>query len=228
MPSKCAIVFVGPPGCGKGTQASFLQNKFGFKVFSAGEELRREIASGSALGLEIKDVCGSGGLVSDDIINTMVENFVANAPTSRLLFDGYPRKVSQAEALDRVLVRDGGWLLEACYFRISDEAIAERILHRFSCAKCGTVYNEKTVLPMVDGVCDHCGSTEFNKRNDDNEDSIKKRLETYRLMTESIIDFYDKRGILSVIDASLNSVEVAWQMKDVVGLVLEKVFEERR
>jgi adenylate kinase len=222
------MVFVGPPGCGKGTQASFLRSDSGFKVFSAGEELRKEIASGSDLGLEIKSICDSGGLVSDDIINVMVDNFVANAPTNRLLFDGYPRKVSQAEALDRVLAQDSGWLLEVCYFQISDEIIADRILHRFSCAKCNSVYNERTARPKVDGVCDCCGSTEFNKRNDDNEDSIKKRLETYRLMTESIIDFYKERGILNVIDAGLSFHEVSQQMRNVMGLVLEKLFEERR
>jgi adenylate kinase len=222
------LVFVGPPGCGKGTQASFLQKDYEFVAFAAGDELRKEIASGSELGLEIKGICDSGGLVSDSVINVMVDNFVAKTSANRLLFDGYPRKVSQAEALDEVFAKDSDWLLEVCYFQISNESIADRILHRFSCAGCGCVYNERTARPRVEGVCDKCGSKEFSKRNDDNEESIMKRLETYRLMTASIIDFYKERGILNIIDASLGFAEVSQQVEKVVKCVLEKLFEERR
>ena len=222
MTNKCSIIFVGPPGCGKGTQASFLKDKYDFTVFSAGDELRKEVASGSDLGKEIKSISDSGNLVSDDIINKMAENFVENSPSNRLLFDGFPRKISQAEALEDILFSDNGWKVRVCYFKINDDMILDRILYRFACADCGLGYNEKTARPKVDGVCDRCGSKNFTRRSDDNEESIKGRLNNYRTMTDPIIDYYKKKGILDVIDASLDFDDVSDQVKKVVEFVLDK------
>jgi adenylate kinase len=150
----------------------------------------------------------------------MSKRFVEAAASERLLFDGFPRKVFQAEFLDTVIPPDCA--VCACSFEVSDSLIIERVLHRFSCARCGRIYNDKTSAPKVDGVCDHCGSKEFKRRNDDNEESMRQRLENYRTVTSPMLNFYRERGILERIDASVDVSCVSSCVERLVYDVLQK------
>jgi adenylate kinase len=218
---KCVVIFIGPPGCGKGTQAGLLVEKLGFASFSAGDELRKEIASGSDLGQEISKICDAGGLVPDDVVNTMAKKFIDTASGDRLLFDGFPRKVPQAEFLRDAI--PGHWPVCACSFRIDDELVIERILCRFSCAKCGYIYNSKTRMPTVEGKCDFCGSTDFTRRNDDNEESMRQRLNNYKTVTNPMLALFSELGILHEVDASCEVPAVSQRIADLTGVLLEKI-----
>ncbi|MDR3285315.1 MAG: nucleoside monophosphate kinase [Holosporales bacterium] len=213
-----AIILIGPPGCGKGTQAAFLREK-GFAHFAAGDELRKEITSDSDLGKEIKKIYDEGKLVSDDIMNEITRNFVDRSGSTRLLFDGFPRKVSQADFLQSFLidlVSNGDITVKACFFDIKEDVVAVRVVDRFCCAKCGAIYNRKT-MSITDFCCPNCGSNEILRRTDDNEEAVVKRIKTYRIETQPVLDFYEKLGILKVIDASLSVKEVSKKIEKIIG-----------
>lgn len=199
--SRCAVIFVGPPGSGKGTQAALLQKEFGFLAFSTGDELRREIASGSDLGQQIREITEKGELVPDAVVIAMVEKVLGRADVSRILFDGFPRTRPQAEALSALLDL-GHWKTKIFYFGLDAEIVVERIAGRFLCKQCKQSYNEKTIRPRVEGVCDVCGGTEFIQREDDKRETVLKRLACYEEMTRPIVDYYKKNGDVVEIDAS--------------------------
>lgn len=207
--NKFAIVFVGPPGCGKGTQASLLCKEKDFHAFSTGDEIRKEIATGSAFGNKLKQICDKGELVSDDIILNMVKNFIDHLDTNRVLFDGFPRTISQAENLNHLLLSDELWNVRVFDFHVDDEIVFNRILGRFSCKACGQGYNDKTLKTKVAGICDKCGGTDFIRRDDDNEKTLMNRLKAYKTMIHPIIDFYKNLGVLETVEASLN-IDVVW------------------
>ncbi|MDR0625237.1 MAG: nucleoside monophosphate kinase [Holosporales bacterium] len=215
LSSKCVVILIGPPGCGKGTQAGMLKELYEVESFCAGDELRKETASGSDLGKEIAQICDAGRLVPDRIVNLMAKKFVDNTASSRLLFDGFPRTAEQANFLINSLEKQ--WPVCACSFYVDDEVVMDRILHRFSCTKCGTIYNSKTKKPRIDGVCDNCGSKEFTHRNDDNEEAMKKRLDNYRTITNPMLKLFADLGVLHEIDSSREVAEVSGSMKDLIG-----------
>lgn len=212
---KVAIVFIGPPGCGKGTQAQVLKKKLNFFVFSTGDELRKEIASGSEFGTEIKKVLDAGDLLPDNMVSSVVKKTLAELPSNNVLFDGFPRTLGQAEELDSLLA--DGWNIMAYCFSLNKEIAAGRINSRFVCSKCKQNYNELAVRPVVDGVCDVCGSVEFERRIDDADNVIANRFSQYELLTRPIVEFYEKKGAIDFIDASLS-----------VGEVSEKLIESIR
>lgn len=218
-----AVILVGPPGCGKGTQASRLCTEKDFFAFSTGDAIRAEIASQSSLGLKLKAVCDAGGLVSDDIVLEMLKKVVDNLNTNKVLFDGFPRTIAQARSLSQLL--DNNWKIRVYYFAVDDETVCERILGRFSCQSCGQGYNDKTLLPKVDGVCDKCGGTSFVRRSDDNMETLKSRLENYKQMTDPIVEFYKDAELLEELDASANIDEVWKRFSKSVDVFLKENFE---
>lgn len=218
-----AIVLVGPPGCGKGTQASLLYKEKGFFPFSTGDCIRQEIASGSDLGAQLKEICDAGGLVADDLILDMTQKAVDRLETNKVLFDGFPRTLEQAKKLSALL--QGAWKLLVLYFSVEDDVVCDRILGRFSCERCGQGYNDKTLLPKVGGVCDSCGSTNFVRRTDDNVETIRKRLATYKEATDPIVRFYKDAGRVVVVDAAQDISDVWQAVSSSVDAFLHGTFE---
>lgn len=195
------IIFLGPPGAGKGTQAKKLEEDHGLIQLSTGDMLRKSIDEGSELGKEVEGLMASGSLVSDDImIRIISERIDQDDCQTGFILDGFPRTVPQAEALDAMLKEKGKTLDGVIQLVVDEEALVERVVGRFTCAKCGAGYHDSFNKPEKEGVCDVCGSTEFKRRSDDNEGSMRTRLEAYRNQTAPILPFYEAKGLLYQVD----------------------------
>ncbi len=196
------LIFLGPPGSGKGTQADLVQSKYGWLHLSTGDLFRENIAKGTPLGLQVKDILASGKLVPDDITVAMVmERLQAPDTADGVVFDGFPRTLGQAEALKGALARAGKAIDGAIEFQIPDRAIVERLSARRSCPTCGSVYNLVSKPPLKDEVCDTDG-TQLVQRNDDRPEVIQNRLDVYHRQTAPLIDYYRNEGALRAVDAT--------------------------
>ncbi len=195
------IILFGPPGAGKGTQAKILEERFSIPQLSTGDMLRAEIASGSEFGAQIKEIIDAGILVSDDIMVEMIKNRIAQSDCKNgFILDGFPRTVEQAKALDAMLLENGIGLSAVIEIQVDVDALIERVTGRFSCKECGTPYHDTNKPTKIDGVCDVCGSTEFVRRDDDNETSLRTRLDAYEKKTAPVLPYYQAQGMLSVVD----------------------------
>ena len=204
------LILLGPPGAGKGTQASRLVKERGMVQLSTGDMLRAAVAAGTPVGLAAKAVMASGGLVSDEIVNGILSERLDH-PDARagFILDGYPRTDVQADALDEMLAQKGLQLDHVIELVVNEEALVDRITGRFTCAKCGEGYHDRYKQPVVAGVCDACGSTEFKRRADDNAETVRQRMDEYRAKTAPIIPHYQGRGIVSQVDGMANMDAVA-------------------
>jgi len=212
------IILLGPPGSGKGTQAKRLEEKFNIVQLSTGEMLRAEVASGSTIGKQAKDVMESGGLVSDEMIIGMISSRVDHDDCKNgFILDGFPRTVPQAEALGEMLSEKSLKLDHVMELTVDDEAMVERICGRYTCTKCGAGYHDSFQKPATEGVCDKCGSTEFTRRADDNEETVRARLKAYHVQTAPISTFYAEIGILKQVDGMSAIDEVTRQLENIVG-----------
>src|ERR671918_607715 len=173
------IILLGPPGAGKGTQAARLQANRGMIQLSTGDMLREAVAAGTPIGLKAKAVMERGELVSDAIVSALIGERLDAAGTSGAIFDGFPRTRQQAEALDLLLGERGRSLDHVIELVVDEDALVDRITGRFSCASCGTGYHDRFKPPRTSGVCDACGSTNFVRRPDDNEQTVRTRLTEY-------------------------------------------------
>jgi adenylate kinase len=217
------LVLLGPPGGGKGTQAKRLQDKYGLVQLSTGDMLRAAVASGSEIGRKAKAVMDAGQLVSDDIVIGIIdERLDAPDTTKGVIFDGFPRTVAQAEALDAMLVRKGKKLAYAIEIRVPDAPIVERITGRFTCAKCGAGYHDKFQRPKVDGKCDSCGGTDFIRRADDNAETVNKRLAAYHAQTAPLLPYYQGKGIMKVVDGTQEIGKVTLDLETILDAVVGK------
>lgn len=195
------IILLGPPGAGKGTQAHRLVEHHGMMQLSTGDMLRETRKADTELGRKVSDIMDSGSLVSDDIVSAMIDAKLADmGPEVGAIFDGYPRTAAQAEQLDEILAKHGRNLDHVIELEVDEDALVERITGRYSCANCGAGYHEVFKQPEVDGVCDECGSTEFKRRPDDTEETVRHRMQVYRSETAPILPGYEKRGIVSRVD----------------------------
>ena len=192
------IILLGPPGAGKGTQAQRLVENFGMRQLSTGDMLRAAVKSGTPVGLQAKAVMERGELVSDAIVSALIgEELDAMGPDTGAIFDGYPRTAAQAETLDGILAERGRTLDHVIELEVDEDALVTRITGRFTCANCGKGYHDTFEQPKQAGVCDKCGSTEFKRRPDDNEETVRTRMAEYRAKTAPILPIYDARGIVT-------------------------------
>ncbi|SDC03835.1 Adenylate kinase [Sphingomonas sp. YR710] len=206
------IILLGPPGAGKGTQASKLVSDRGMVQLSTGDMLRAAVKAGSPVGLKAKAVMDAGELVSDDIVSGIIGEALDALPIDTgVIFDGYPRTEAQALSLDGLLADRHRKLDHVIELEVDEDALVERITGRFTCAKCGAGYHDTFLTPKVDGVCDSCGSTEFKRRPDDNEETVRTRMAEYRGKTAPILPIYEARGLVSRVDgmASMEAVSAA-------------------
>ena len=212
------IILLGPPGAGKGTQAQRLQAERGMVQLSTGDMLRAAVASGSELGKTAKGIMERGELVPDALIVGLIEDRIAQPDAAKgFILDGFPRTEAQARALDEMLAKAGKKLDRVVEMEVDEKALTERVVGRFSCAKCGAGYHDSFKKPKVEGTCDVCGAKEFSRRKDDNAETMKTRMAAYRAQTEPLLPYYKARGVLRTVDGMAAMDEVYRQITGVLS-----------
>lgn len=202
------IILLGPPGAGKGTQARRLVEKRGMVQLSTGDMLRAARSSGTAMGKRVAEVMDRGELVTDEIVIGLIEERLEGDTGAGVIFDGFPRTLAQADALEELLARTGQPLKAVIEMRVDDEALVKRVTGRFTCADCGEVYHDETRPTKTPGKCDVCGSTDLRRREDDNAESMRQRLMEYYKKTSPLIGYYHAKGLLHPVDGLGNVDEV--------------------
>ncbi len=209
MIKKKNLIFLGPPGAGKGTLSEELLRQVKLAHISTGDLLRAEIKNGTELGKKAKECVDNGKLVPDQVVTDMVAERLKNSDCNAgFILDGFPRTVPQAELLKAELSRIGKKIDCVVYFAASEELLLERLTSRITCRKCAKNYNKTFMPPKQEGLCDSCGG-ELYQRPDDSLETAKKRLEVYNTQTAPLIEFYKKEGLLMEIDSALPKPEAA-------------------
>lgn len=205
------ILIMGAPGSGKGTFSNRLKDAYGLNHISTGDLFRENISNHTELGKEAKSYIDAGHLVPDDLVNRMVLDYLNNRMEkdgSGYLLDGYPRTLAQAQAFKEATAGSDLAVDKVLYLDVPHESLKKRILGRRSCPECGEIYNIYSKAPRQENVCDVCGH-QLSARSDDNEESLKTRLEDYDALTQPVIDFYTSHGEAARIDAD-NDFETIW------------------
>jgi adenylate kinase len=195
------IILMGPPAAGKGTQSERIVGKYHVPHISTGDMFRAAIAAKTPLGVKASEYINAGKLVPDEVTIGLVEERLSQDDCKKgFLLDGFPRTIPQAEALDALLAKMGRRITHVILLEADDKVLTSRIVARRVCPKCGASYNLETKKPKVEGVCDNCGST-LIQRKDDTAEAFKVRLDSYAKQTYPIAEHYRKQGVLSRIDA---------------------------
>lgn len=215
------IIFVAPPAAGKGTQSKLISQVYNIPHISTGDLLRDEVASGSSLGMQLKQEIDHGGLVSDDVMVNLLRSRISQVDCNDgYILDGYPRSVEQAQIYDHLmqeLRKDVGVVI---FMDIDREVALNRTLSRIVCSACGTSYNRLVpgLQPKIDGFCDKCGHT-LEVRSDDNPEVFVNRFDTYLRETKPLIDYYQQKGILRQIkvESTDSTQDVFEKIKLIIG-----------
>lgn len=212
-----ALIFLGPPGAGKGTQAKFVAAQYGVPHLSTGDMLREHVARGTKLGLKAKPMMESGALVPDDIVLEMVEERISHPDCERgFIFDGFPRTLAQAEALGRILEQQDFGEPAVIYFRVPEDVLIRRLTGRRTCKVGGEIYNIYDNPPRVEGRCDNDGG-ELVQRPDDRPEVIRERLAAFKKQTMPLVGYYKARGALQPVDAAADISGVADSLTDILS-----------
>ncbi len=211
------IILLGPPGAGKGTQARILVDGRGMIQLSTGDMLREARTSGTEMGQRVAEVMDRGDLVTDEIVIGLIEEKLEGDHGGGFIFDGFPRTLAQADALGELLGRHGAKLDAVVEMQVDDEALVARITARSTCGSCGEVYNDQTKPIPADGKCSNCGGTEFKRRADDNEESLKQRLMEYYKKTSPLIGYYYAKGDLRSVNGLGEIDTVSGEIASVLG-----------
>ncbi len=213
------IILLGPPGAGKGTQARILVENHSLVQLSTGDMLRAAKTSGTEMGKRVADVMARGELVTDDIvIGLIAEQLDGESGRHGLIFDGFPRTLAQADALEALMAAKGKFLDAVIEMRVDDDALIDRISGRFTCGNCGEVYHDTTKKPDKDGVCDKCGGSEFVRRADDNAESVRVRLMAYYRQTAPLIGYYHAKGKLRSVNGLDDIDTIAREIRTLLAL----------
>ena len=196
------LILIGPPGAGKGTQARKIQERYGAVQLSTGDMLRETIKQGSPLGDDLKKILDSGQLVPDEMMIEMLQARIQLPDCQKgFILDGFPRTVTQAKALEKMLENLGQKLDVVIRIEVDEEDLIERICGRFTCSECGEGYHDQFKTPDVENKCDNCGAVDsFKRRSDDNPDTVKSRLKAYHEQTAPILPYYKEAGLLKTVD----------------------------
>ncbi len=193
------IIFIGPPGSGKGTQAKRLANRLAIPHISTGDMLREAVAAGTPVGQKAASIMAAGALVPDDVMIEIIDDRLAKSDAQKgFILDGFPRTLVQAEKLEG-LVGNGKSSLRVLQLLVPDDAIVRRITLRRTCAQCGAIYHLENNPPATDSVCDRCGA-EVIARPDDTEEAVRKRLEAFHRQTVPVATYYKAKSILREVD----------------------------
>jgi adenylate kinase len=203
------LVLMGAPGSGKGTQGALMSRRLKVPQIATGDILRSEIQAGTPLGLKANEFVGRGEYVPDEVMLGIIESRLSQPDTAEgFILDGFPRTIPQAEGLDRLLERLGIRIDAVVKLDVSKKSLIERMVARRVCPGCAAVYNVRTNPPKKEGVCDRCGR-QLGLRTDDTDETVKKRLLLYEVTTAPLIDYYDGRGLLVIVQAEGKIDEVA-------------------
>ena len=211
------IILLGPPGAGKGTLAQRLVQNRGLVQLSTGDMLRAAVRAGTPVGLRAKAVMDAGELVSDAIVSALVGENLDATVGKGAIFDGYPRTLAQAEALELLLAERGRRVEYVIELVVDEDALVDRITGRSTCANCGAPYHDRFNPPAIAGTCDVCGGHEFKRRPDDNEETVRTRMAEYRAKTTPILPYYEDRGLVRSVDGMRTPEEVA----DAIDAILD-------
>ena len=193
------IIFIGPPGSGKGTQAKRLASRFEIPHISTGDMLREAVAAGTPVGQQAASIMAAGQLVPDDVMIQIIDDRLAQPDARKgFILDGFPRTLVQAEKLESI-VGNGTGDLKVLQLLVPDDAIVRRITLRRTCAQCGAIYHLENQPPANDSVCDRCGA-EVIARPDDTEEAVRKRLESFHRQTMPVATYYKSKNILRTVD----------------------------
>ena len=212
------LIMLGPPGAGKGTQAKRLEDRYNLVTLSTGDMLRAAVKEGAEVGKKAKAVIDAGQLVSDDIIIDIVDEAIGKLGSEQgFILDGVPRTTVQADGIGGILDRRNRSLDHVIEIKVNDDLLAERITGRYTCANCGAGYHDKFQRPNKDGVCDDCGSSEFTRRSDDTEETVRARLKAYYDETSPLINYYDARALLRSVDGMADIDDVTGQLEAILS-----------
>jgi len=211
-------MLLGPPGSGKGTQAKEMAARHGLTQLSTGDMLRAAIAAGSEIGRHVKEIVAKGELVPDAVVIEIISKRMDEPDCKAgVILDGFPRNLTQAAALDKMLGEKKNRLDAVIELKVDDNQLIQRIVGRFTCAKCGEGYHDRFKRPKVRGVCDVCQAEEFTRRPDDNSDTVTKRLMVYYRETSPLIGYYFCKGNLRSVDGMGSIFQVAQDIDEILG-----------
>ena len=211
------LILLGPPGAGKGTQASAIVERYAIPHISTGDIFRENIKKGTELGKKAKEYMDKGLLVPDELVISIVEDRLQKEDCKEgFLLDGFPRTLDQGEALDKVLSEMGLKLDRVINLDVEKEVLIERAIGRRICKDCGEVYHIKFTPPKEEGVCDKCGS-KLHQRDDDTVETVERRIEVYHKQTEPLIDYYNEKGLILDIDGSKDKDSIFKEISKALG-----------